>query len=100
MSNAADEAGTRRRVRLVVAGVVQGVGFRYATVLQAQRLNLNGWVRNRSDGTVEVLAEGEASEVSALAAWCRMGPRGARVISVRETEELVDRPLPSFDVRY
>lgn len=79
---------------------MQGVGFRYATVRQAGRLRINGWVRNRLDGAVEVLAEGDADNVRALAEWCRSGPAGARVTAVRQNEEPVDRPLLGFDIRY
>ncbi len=49
-----------------VTGVVQGVGFRYATVHEARRLGLTGWVRNTDDGAVEVLAEGAPEDVAAL----------------------------------
>lgn len=93
-------AAVQQRLRIVVEGLVQGVGFRYATARQARRVHVRGWVRNRSDGAVEVLAEGDADNVRALADWCRAGPPGARVTSVQEGEEAVDRPLQGFDIRY
>jgi acylphosphatase len=65
--------------RFKVRGCVQGVGFRAATVDVARRLKLTGWVRNRTDGTVEVLACGNEEGLLALEAWLRQGPRGARV---------------------
>jgi acylphosphatase len=67
------------RVRLVVSGLVQGVGFRMATQQEARRLGLAGWVRNLPDGRVEAIAEGPDESVARLVAWCRHGPAGARV---------------------
>lgn len=72
----------RSAVRLLVSGRVQGVGFRYWTVGEAKRLGLAGWVRNRSDGTVEILAIGQADALSQLAQSCRHGPSHARVTAV------------------
>lgn len=69
--------GARRR--LVVHGRVQGVGFRDALRAEALRLTLRGWVRNRTDGTVEALLEGPAPALDALTAWARRGPPAARV---------------------
>jgi acylphosphatase len=59
--------------RLVISGKVQGVFFRVETQRAAGRLNVAGWVRNRSDGTVEALLEGAREDVEALIAWCRKG---------------------------
>jgi acylphosphatase len=69
-------------MQAVVTGTVQGVGFRRATVRQAGKLGLDGWVRNRDDGSVEVLFCGETEAVEAFAAWLRKGPSQARVKSV------------------
>jgi acylphosphatase len=69
-------------IRLVVRGRVQGVGFRAFVVAKAGALGLSGWVRNRADGSVEVLAAGEAAAVEALVAACARGPVGARVDAV------------------
>lgn len=70
-----------------ISGRVQGVGFRYATVIQAQRYNLGGWVRNLSDGRVEAVFEGPAAEVARVVAWCRSGPPGAWVSDVERAPE-------------
>ena len=65
----------RVRVRVRVTGLVQGVFYRQSTALEAARLGLSGAVRNLSDGSVELEAEGERSAVEALVAWCRRGRR-------------------------
>jgi acylphosphatase len=69
----------RKAARLVVEGKVQGVGFRWWTVGQASRLGLAGWVRNRRDGTVEILAIGDPAAIDQFAQVCAAGPAGARV---------------------
>lgn len=71
-----------KRVRLVVSGRVQGVCFRMCARDVAESLGLVGWVRNRSDGTVELVAEGEECALSALLEWCRRGPSRAEVSDV------------------
>lgn len=72
--------------RLRVHGLVQGVGFRWATAAEARRLGVAGWVRNRADGTVEVYAEGEPDALDALAGWAQDGPRFADVSHVEVTD--------------
>ena len=69
----------RVRARIRVTGLVQGVFYRQSTALEAVRLHLSGTVRNLSNGSVEVEAEGVRSAVEALVAWCRHGPPSARV---------------------
>lgn len=70
-----------------VSGKVQGVGFRQCTDEQAQRLELNGWVRNLADGRVEVLIEGEEQVARELADWLASGPKAARVTEVLLSEQ-------------
>ena len=65
--------------RLVITGLVQGVGFRQALIGVARRLTLTGWVRNRRDGSVEAMIAGSAEAVAALIDWARRGPAGAEV---------------------
>lgn len=62
-----------------VFGMVQGVGFRYATQAKARQLGITGWVRNCDDGSVEVYAEGAAEQLQQLMAWLRKGPPSAQV---------------------
>ena len=65
--------------RYLVAGRVQGVGFRYVTDAAAARSGIDGWVRNLPDGRVEIAAEGEADALERFEREVRQGPRGARV---------------------
>lgn len=69
-------------IRLVIEGRVQGVGYRWWACAQARKFGLRGWVRNRRDGSVELLAAGPAGAVDQLAAACREGPAAAQVKSV------------------
>jgi acylphosphatase len=68
-----------------VEGLVQGVGYRWWAVGEAQRLGLSGWARNRADGSVELLAIGEPAAIAALEQACASGPPAARVTAVRRT---------------
>lgn len=85
---------TERRVLIQVSGRVQGVFFRASTRDQAQGLGLGGWVRNRSNGDVELLAEGEAGGIARLLAWCHTGPTLARVDTCHITYQT---PTGEFD---
>jgi acylphosphatase len=87
------------RVRVVVEGRVQGVFYRDSCRREAQRLGVRGWVRNRSNGSVEVVAEGERSKVDELVTWCRQGPPQARVTGISVTDE-VPAAERSFRVEY
>jgi acylphosphatase len=71
-----------RCAHFVVRGYVQGVYFRAATQQTARALGLKGWVRNRPDGCVELVACGDAAQLDALEAWLAKGPREARVTGV------------------
>ena len=82
--------------RLIIRGDVQAVGFRQWMVEQAQRLGVAGWVRNRSDGTVEALVAGDTAAVEELLRACRRGPRLAHVASIEE--ELVEPDDPNVAV--
>lgn len=72
--------------RVVIRGLVQGVGFRAFVEYTAQDLGLAGWVRNRRDGSVEAVFAGSAETVAAMIEACRRGPRGAHVDAVDEAE--------------
>jgi acylphosphatase len=76
------------RVRAVVSGRVQGVFYRDSCRAEAQRLGVRGWVRNRSDRTVEVVAEGPRDRVEQLLTWCRQGPPRATVTGLTVSDEV------------
>lgn len=73
---------SRIAVTLRVEGRVQGVGYRWWVVGEAQRLGLSGWARNRSDGSVEILAVGEPAAIAEIEEACASGPSAARVTAV------------------
>lgn len=70
--------------RLKIHGKVQGVYYRESLRQQARRLGVTGWVRNRKDGTVEALVQGEPAPVAEIVAWCHEGPPAARVDKVED----------------
>lgn len=88
------------RVRLIIKGRVQGVWFRESTRREALALGVFGWVRNRPDRTVEILAEGPEAQVKELVSWCNQGPPVARVDNVYETMEKWKGEFESFDILF
>lgn len=70
------------RIHAIVSGRVQGVGYRYATVVAARRIGVAGWVRNRPDGTVEVEAQGSRAAVAQLISALKAGSPWSRVARV------------------
>jgi acylphosphatase len=84
---------------LLISGRVQGVGFRMSTRHQASLLGVHGWVRNRPDDGVEVLAWGEKQALERFVEWCRRGPIHARVDNVEVDEGSPDPALTGFVVR-
>ncbi len=69
----------QKRIHLVVRGRVQGVYFRASAQREARQLGLTGWVKDRSDGSVEMVVEGEEDQVKDLLSWAQHGPTTARV---------------------
>ena len=84
-------------VRLFVHGRVQGVFFRASTQKVAEGLGLTGWVKNCSDGSVEIHAEGNKEKLEELVAWCRRGPALASVSDI-DLNWLEAEGLHAFDI--
>ena len=95
MSTAPSSAEARR---FLVRGRVQGVGFRWFVEREAHILGIAGWVRNNSDGSVEVLAQGTHEQLSGLRARLHQGPRAARVDNVEESQARPASGLSSFRI--
>jgi len=89
----------RRRLKAEIVGDVQGVGFRFFAERHARHLGLEGYVRNRNDGAVEVEAEGAASALEQFLNELRHGPRLARVQDVRVSWMAYKGDLGPFGVR-
>jgi len=87
------------RVRVRISGFVQGVYFRAYARKEAQKQGLYGWVRNRADGTVEAVVEGQESAVQAFIAWCHRGPPSAHVADVQVTWEPYRGEFDTFTIR-
>lgn len=96
----AERAEGRARMHASVHGMVQGVGFRAFVQREAARLDVTGWVANRPDGTVEVVAEGRREALDRLANSLRRGPRLAEVEDVRLAYEDAAGDFSGFHVRY
>ena len=87
------------RKRVTVHGRVQGVFFRQECLRLARAHGVGGWVRNRTDGSVEAVFEGGRENVEAMVAWARHGPPSAEVELVETVEEPVEG-MAGFEVRY
>lgn len=86
------------RCHVVVRGRVQGVGFRWFVREEARHLDVAGWVRNRSDGCVEVAAEGTNDSIEALRQVLREGPPGATVASVDDVDDALNQLVRPFTI--
>lgn len=87
------------RRRIFASGRVQGVSYRAFASDEAQRLGLRGWVRNRRNGDVEALVEGDEEAIARFIEWCKRGSPSARVASVEAKDDLSTDPLGPFEVR-
>jgi acylphosphatase len=85
--------------RFFVRGDVQGVGFRWATQEQALQRGLCGWVKNCSDGSVEILAKGAENSLSSFKTWLWQGPSGSRVSEIHATLEEKESVPNTFYIR-
>jgi len=89
----------QQRLHAIVSGHVQGVSFRYYTVLRAQELGVAGWVRNLDDGSVEVMAEGARDNLETLLAFLRTGPMSAQVTTINYDWLDTNHEFEDFNVR-
>lgn len=87
-----------KRVTLIVHGRVQGVFFRASTQREARRLGVTGWVKNRADGSVEILAEGDEDAIRDLSAWSQHGPSASRVDRVEQRWRSYTGEFPDFRI--
>jgi len=90
----------KTRVHVIVSGLVQGIGFRSSVRNEAAMTGVKGYVKNRNDGKVEAVFEGEESNVLNMAEFCRHGPSGASVDDVEVNMEEYTGEFNSFDIRY
>jgi acylphosphatase len=94
------ETGDCQQLYAIVTGRVQGVSFRYYTVQRARLLGVVGWVRNRQDGCVEVVAEGTTAQLESLLAFLHVGSPAASVRSVEAEWRAPTDDYYDFDVHY
>ncbi len=87
------------RIHIFVYGDVQGVFFRANTVSTAKKIGVTGWVRNRRDGSVEIVAEGEKEKLEELLQWCRRGPPSAAVDRIKSEWEKFRGEFSDFVAR-
>mgnify|MGYP000642799426 CR=1 FL=1 len=90
----------KARAHLIISGRVQGVFFRAETQRAAQSYGVNGWVRNKPDGTVEAVAEGEKNDLLSLINWCKKGPPASRVDDVAVSWQDHEGTFDAFDIKY
>jgi acylphosphatase len=90
----------RVRVHAIITGRVQGVCFRMETRRAVEHLKVSGWVRNKRDGSVEAVFEGDESDVKAALNWCRQGPPISRVDDVQVSWQDYVGEFSGFEVTY
>ena len=95
-----DKEKTIEELHAVVHGYVQGVGFRYFASRKASALNIRGYTRNMSDGSVEIVAQGTRSALENLLVALRQGPSAGEVDEVETTWREPTEHFRSFSIRY
>lgn len=88
-----------KRYHLIISGRVQGVSYRISAWEKAQQLDLTGWVRNLSDGRVEIVIEGEGHVLDQMTAWAGEGPRFANVTNIDVSEKDATGEFSDFEIR-
>jgi len=90
---------TNVRACVIISGRVQGVFFRMETRRAAERYGVFGWVRNRIDGTVEALLEGDKSCVESILQWCKKGPPHSKVKDIKVSWNTYSGEFKRFEIR-
>lgn len=92
--------GEKIRAHAIISGRVQGVCYRMETQRAAQRNGVVGWVKNKKDGTVEAVFEGDKQDIDSVLSWCHKGPRLADVAGIDVEWESFTGDYSSFDITY
>jgi len=87
------------RARLLISGIVQGVGYRWSCNREARALGLTGWVRNLPDGRVEAVLQGTREQVERMIKWCYRGPSEAQVSDIAVSYEDALEDFKDFGIR-
>ena len=90
----------RGRLHVIISGLVQGVGFRYATYRKAGMMGLKGWVRNTPEGRVEAVCEGDKGVLDEMLVWCAQGPVLSRVDAVESTLTVAEENFDRFEIAF
>lgn len=88
----------KKQVHVIISGRVQGVWYRVSTKKMATTLGLLGWVKNRSDGAVEALFEGDEDVIHRMIAWCKQGPPLAQVTEVKVKDKQPTGEFKEFSI--
>ncbi len=87
-----------KQVKVVIRGNVQGVLFRYHLLQLSLQCNIKGYVRNKQDGTVEAVFQGNQADLEAMIKFCRQGPDGAKVEDIEVIEQAITNTFKDFRV--
>jgi acylphosphatase len=90
----------KTRVHVTLHGRVQGVGFRFNTKIKGILNGLKGWVKNNSDGTVEIIADGKKENIKKLISWCNKGPFMSRVDDIEVEWLKYQEEFKTFSIRF
>ncbi|CAN2039741.1 Acylphosphatase [Candidatus Magnetomoraceae bacterium gMMP-15] len=90
----------KKRSHLIISGIVQGVCFRMETRRAAMKYGVFGWVKNKSNGTVEAVFEGDEHQVKNIINWCHKGPPSAKVTNVSENQEDYKGEFNTFEITF
>lgn len=89
---------SQKAANVRIAGHVQGVGFRWQAMLLARSLNIDGWIRNRQDGSVEAFIQGKEDAVAQMLQWLRIGPPRAKVEALEVSWCETDHEIKGFNI--